>query len=57
MKFLAEADGLGQQVEKCDANDCAGTESQDQMQFIMQLERQQAAEKRAEKRRAGDDYE
>jgi hypothetical protein len=55
MEFLAEIDRLRQQIEKCDADDRAGTEAQYQVQLVAQLERQQAAEKCAEERCGGDD--
>ena len=45
VKSLAEIDRFGQQIEKRDADDGAGAEPQNQMQFVVQLERQHAAEK------------
>jgi hypothetical protein len=57
VKFLAEVDRFGQQIEKGDANHRARAEPQNQMQFIAQPQRQQTAEKRTDERRSGDDYE
>ncbi len=57
VRFPAEFDRFGQQIEECDTDDRAGAESQYQVQFVVQLERQQAAGKRAEKRRDGDGWE
>jgi hypothetical protein len=57
VKFLPEIDRFGQQIEECDTDDRAGAESQYQVQFIVQPERQQAAGERADERRTGDDYE
>jgi hypothetical protein len=55
VKWRSEADCFGQQVEKCNADDCAGTEAQNQMQLIAQPQRQQAARHGAEERRDGND--
>ena len=55
MKWRPETDCLGQQIEKCHADDRAGTEAQNQMQLVAQPQRQQAAQQGAQERCGGDD--
>ena len=57
MKLPAEFDRFRQQIEKCNADDRTCAEAQDQMQLIVQAQRQQSAAQRAAERRGGDDYE
>ena len=56
VEFGAEVDRLGKQIEKRDADDGAGAETQDEMQFIAQPERHQSADQGAEECRGGDAY-
>ena len=50
-----KADCLGQQIKKCNSDDRAGAESQNQVQLVAQPQRQQAAERGAQERCDGDD--
>ena len=55
VEFRAEADGLGQQVEERHPDDGSGAETQYQMQFVMQPERQKSTEQCAYECGRGDD--
>jgi hypothetical protein len=52
--FEAVIERFGQQIEERHADDGAGTEAENQMQLVMQPQRQQSARIRAEKCRGGD---
>ncbi len=56
VEFDAEVDRLGKQIEERDADDGAGAEAQDEMQFIAQPERHQSADQGAHECRGGDAY-
>jgi hypothetical protein len=55
VKSGSELDRLGQEIEKCHADDGAGAETQYEMQFVAQTEGQQPAAQGARERRDGDD--
>jgi hypothetical protein len=55
VKSGSELDRLGQEIEERHADDRAGAETQYEMQFVAQAERQEAAAQGARERRDGDD--
>ena len=57
MKLEAEIDRLGKQIEEGDADDRAGAETQDEVQFVAQPQREQSPGHGAHERCEGDAYE